>query len=89
MTAIAFAVGAPTVISLMSQQAAANSAETMSMPAVTVTAVNIEPQSFMEWHQYSGNVAAIHNVEVHARVSGMLQRFILKKAVMCSRVSYC
>ncbi|MBO1271177.1 efflux RND transporter periplasmic adaptor subunit [Shewanella sp. 4t3-1-2LB] len=74
MTAIAFAVGAPTVISLMSQQAAANSAETMSMPAVTVTAVNIEPQSFMEWHQYSGNVAAIHNVEVHARVSGMLQK---------------
>jgi multidrug efflux system membrane fusion protein len=28
----------------------------------------------MEWHQYSGNVAAIHNVEVHARVSGMLQK---------------
>ncbi|MDN5370898.1 efflux RND transporter periplasmic adaptor subunit [Shewanella fodinae] len=74
VTAIAFAVGAPTVISLMSQQAAANSAETISMPAVTVTAVSIEPQSFMEWHQYSGNVAAIHNVEVHARVSGMLQK---------------
>lgn len=49
-------------------------AETQALPAaVSVTAVQVHQQRFMPWHEYSGSVEAIDQVNVRARVAGMLQ----------------
>ncbi|MCH1919868.1 efflux RND transporter periplasmic adaptor subunit [Shewanella sp. A3A] len=49
-------------------------AETQTLAAaVPVTAVQVQQQRFMPWHEYSGSVEAIDQVNVRARVAGMLQ----------------
>ncbi|WP_052074449.1 efflux RND transporter periplasmic adaptor subunit [Shewanella mangrovi] len=70
-TAALFGYGVIATLPLKSEQAMA---DTQALPAaVQVTAVNVHQQSFMPWHEYSGSVEAIDQVNVRARVAGMLQ----------------
>lgn len=69
--ATAVLVGYGIVATLPSEQALA---DTQALPAaVPVTAVQVHQQHFMPWHEYSGSVEAIDQVNVRARVAGMLQ----------------
>ncbi|WP_417763960.1 efflux RND transporter periplasmic adaptor subunit [Shewanella sp.] len=71
-TAALLGYGVVASLPLKSEQAMAE--PQTAVAAVPVTAVQVHQQQFMPWHEYSGSVEAIDQVNVRARVAGMLQR---------------